>query len=94
MIEGNQKLGEFILEGLRPAPRGEVKVSVSFEIDANGIVKVTAEDSVTRQSRSIRVEASAGLTEQEIQDLRFDQDDEAEGDSLAPSAEQTEQPGA
>jgi molecular chaperone DnaK len=94
MIEENQKLGEFILEGLRPAPRGEVKLAVSFEIDANGIVKVTAEDSVTRQSRSIRVEASAGLTEQEIEELRFDQDTDADADSLAPSVEQPEQPGA
>ena len=93
MIEDNQKLGEFILEGLRPAPRGEVKLSVSFEIDANGIVKVTAEDSISRKSRSIRVEASAGLTEQEIEDLRFDQVGEDDGDSLAPSAEQPEQPG-
>ncbi|MBJ92945.1 MAG: molecular chaperone DnaK [Rickettsiales bacterium] len=90
-IEGNQKLGEFILEGLRPAPRGEVKVSVSFDIDANGIVKVTAEDPSTRQVRSIRVEASAGLTEQEIEDLRFDRE---EDEGLAPSPEQSEQPGA
>ncbi len=93
MVEENQKLGEFILEGLRPAPRGEVKISVSFEIDANGIVKVTAEDPVTHQIRSIRVEASAGLTEQEIAELRFDQEGDPEGQALAPSVEPEEQPG-
>jgi len=92
MVEDSQKLGEFILEGLRPAPRGEVKLAVSFEIDANGIVKVTASDPITHQSRSIRVEASAGLTEQEIEELRFEQDEEGEGDSMAPSPDNAEQP--
>ena len=90
MVDGNQKLGEFILEGLRPAPRGEVKLAVSFEIDANGIVKVTAEDPTTRQSRSIRVEASAGLTESEIEELRFDDGDD---DSQSPPLDESEQPG-
>jgi molecular chaperone DnaK len=92
-IDGNQKLGEFILEGLRAAPRGEVKLAVSFEIDANGIVKVTAEDPETQQSRSIRVEASAGLTEAEVEALRFDQDEEGD-DSSAPSTDSSDQPGA
>jgi len=93
-IEGNQKLGEFILEGLPPAARGEVKLEVSFEIDANGIVKVTAEDPISRQSRYIRVEASAGLTEAEVAALRFEQEDGEEGDDQAPSADGSEQPGA
>ncbi len=94
MVEGGQKLGEFILEGLRPAPRGEVKLAVTFEIDANGIVKVTASDPVSHQSRSIRVEASAGLTEEEIENLRFEQDEDGEGDAMAPSSDKSEQPGA
>ncbi len=93
MVDGSQKLGEFILEGLRPAPRGEIKLAVSFEIDANGIVKVTASDPVSHQSRSIRVEASAGLTEQEIEELRFETED-GEEDSMAPSVDTSEQPGA
>ena len=92
-IDGNQKLGEFILEGLRAAPRGELKLAVSFEIDANGIVKVTAEDPETRQSRSIRVEASAGLTEAEVEALRFDREEDGD-DSSAPSTDGSEQPGA
>jgi molecular chaperone DnaK len=67
---------------------------VTFEIDANGIVKVTASDPVSHQSRSIRVEASAGLTEEEIENLRFEQDEDGEGDAMAPSSDKSEQPGA
>jgi len=72
MAADNEKLGEFILEGLRPAPRGEVYVVVCFDIDANGIVNVTAEDEDSGRAASIRLEASTGLTEQEVEELRFD----------------------
>ena len=65
--------------------------SKACEIDANGIVKVTAEDPITRQTRSIRVEASAGLTESEIEELRFD---DADDDSQSPTLDESEQPGA
>ena len=68
----NEKLGEFILEGLRPGPRGDTRVSVSFDIDASGIVNVTAEDEDTRKAASIRLEASTGLSEDEVEELKFD----------------------
>jgi molecular chaperone DnaK len=72
MSADNEKLGEFVLEGLRPAPRGDVRIAVSFDIDANGIVNVTAEDEDTGRAASIRLEASTGLTEAEVEDLKFD----------------------
>ena len=72
MAMDNEKLGEFILEGLRPAARGDVRVAVSFDIDANGIVNVTAEDESSGQAASIRLEASTGMSEEEVEDLKFD----------------------
>jgi len=72
MAVDNEKLGEFILHGLRPAARGEVKIKVAFDIDSNGIVDVGAEDMDTGQAASIRLEASTGMTEDEVQDLAFD----------------------
>ena len=72
MAADNEKLGEFVLEGLRPAPRGDVRIAVSFDIDANGIVNVTAEDEDTGRAASIRLEASTGLTDHEVEDLKFD----------------------
>ena len=72
MAMDNEKLGEFILEGLRPAARGEVRIAVSFDIDSNGIVNVTAEDESSGQAASIRLEASTGLSDDEVEDLMFD----------------------
>jgi molecular chaperone DnaK len=72
LVGDNQKLGQFILSGLRPAPRGDVRVAVSFDIDANGILNVTAEDPDTGQASSIRIEASSGLSQHEVEALRFD----------------------
>lgn len=65
--EENQLLGAFVLDGLRPAPRGEVEVEVKFSISADGIVSVAARDLETGQQQSIIVEASNHLTEEEIQ---------------------------
>jgi molecular chaperone DnaK len=78
MAFDNEKLGEFILDGLRPAARGEVRIAVSFEIDANGIVNVSAEDPDTGIESSIRLEASSGLTQDEVEEMRFDGDDDLE----------------
>jgi molecular chaperone DnaK len=64
--EHNELLGEFILTGLRQAPRGEVEVEVKFEIDTDGIVRVSAKDLETGQAQSIQVTASSGLTPDEI----------------------------
>ncbi len=74
MAGDNEKLGEFVLEGLRPAHRGDVKITVYFDIDASGIVSVTAEEGETGQAASIRLEASTGLTADEVQDLRSELD--------------------
>lgn len=63
----NELLGEFMLSGIRPAKRGEPEVEVTFDIDADGIVSVSAKDMDTGQEQSIQVTASSGLTEQEIQ---------------------------
>ena len=74
MAGDNEKLGEFILEGLRPAPRGDVKITVYFDIDGDGIVSVTAEEGETGLAASIRLEASTGLTSEEVEDLRTELD--------------------
>ena len=67
--EENEMLGEFILSGLREAPRGEVEVEVTFEISADGIVSVSAKDLETGQQQSITVTATSGLTEDEIRKM-------------------------
>ena len=65
----NQMLGEFMLTGLRPAPRGEVEIEVQFDISADGIVSVSARDRDTGLEQSIRVTATSGLTEEEMQQI-------------------------
>ncbi len=72
MAEDNELLARFVLDGLRPAPRGEVKVRITFRIDADGIVQATASDVETGRTRSLRIEARSSLTEEEIQAVRFD----------------------
>jgi molecular chaperone DnaK len=67
--EKNELLGEFILDQLRPAPRGEVKVEVTFEISADGILGVSAKDLDTGRAQAITVTASSGLTEDEIKEM-------------------------
>ena len=68
----SQILRQFVLDDIRPAPRGEIKIRIGFEIDADGIVKVVAEDVESATIRSIRIEASSGLSDDEIQTMRFD----------------------
>ncbi|MEQ8274443.1 MAG: molecular chaperone DnaK [Deltaproteobacteria bacterium] len=75
--EENELLGEFILSGLREAPRGEVEVDVTFEISADGIVSVSAKDLETGQQQSITVTATSGLTEEEIKRMAKDAADYA-----------------
>ena len=72
MAEDNELLGQFVMDDIRPAPRGQIKIRIGFEIDADGIVKVVAEDLESATVRSIRIEASSGLSEDEIQTMRFD----------------------
>jgi molecular chaperone DnaK len=63
----NDLLGEFILSGIRPAPRGEPEIDVTFDVDANGIVNVSARDKATNKAQSITVNATGTLSEEEIQ---------------------------
>jgi len=72
MADENELLGQFVLDDLRPAPRGELKVRIGFEIDADGIVKVVAEDVESATLRSIKIEASSGLSQEEISSMCFD----------------------
>jgi molecular chaperone DnaK len=69
MVQGNKSIGRFHLDGITPAPRGMPQVDVTFDIDANGILHVSAKDRATGKEQSIRIEASSGLDESEIQRL-------------------------
>ncbi len=81
MASDNRTLGRFILDGIPPAPRGMPQIEVTFDIDANGIVHVSARDKATGKEQKIRIEASSGLSEGEIQKMvteaeKFSKDDE------------------
>jgi molecular chaperone DnaK len=82
-VRNNAFLGEFVLDGLPPGPRGQVRIRVTFSLDADGIVSVTAEDVESGNSRNTRVEASTNLSKDKIDELRFDDDitDEKTDDS-------------
>ena len=70
MASDNRTLGRFILDGIPPAPRGVPQIEVTFDVDANGILHVTAKDKATGKEQSIRIEASSGLNEQEIERMK------------------------
>ena len=70
MAKDNKTIGRFHLDGLPPAPRGVPQVEVTFDIDANGIIHVTAKDKATNKEQSIRIESSSGLTDDEIKKMR------------------------
>lgn len=72
IAEGNKSLGRFILDGIAPAPRGVPQVEVTFDIDANGILNVSAKDKATGKEQSIRIEASSGVSEEEIEKMKKD----------------------
>jgi molecular chaperone DnaK len=80
MAADNKTLGRFILDGIPPAPRGLPQVEVVFDIDANGILSVTAKDKATGKSQSIRIEASSGLSKEEIERMKRDAETHAEED--------------
>jgi len=69
MASGNKSLGEFNLEGIAPAPRGMPQIEVTFDIDANGILHVSAKDKATGKENKITIKANSGLTEAEIQQM-------------------------
>ena len=80
MATDNKTLGRFILDGIPPAPRGIPQIEVSFDIDANGILSVKAKDKATGKEQSIRIEASAGLSKEEIEKMKKDAEMHAEED--------------
>ena len=83
MAADNKNLGQFDLVGLPPAPRGIPQIEVTFDIDANGIIKVSAVDKATNKSQEIKIEASSGLSEEEIQQMKADAEANAEADKAA-----------
>jgi len=83
MAAGNKTIGRFHLDGIPPAPRGVPQIEVSFDIDANGILHVTAKDRGTGKEQRIRIEASSGLTDEEIRKMRDEAKANAEADSKA-----------
>lgn len=80
MATDNKTLGRFHLDGIPPAPRGVPQVEVKFDIDANGILNVSAKDKGTGKEQSIRIEASSGLSDDEIEKMKKDAEEHAEED--------------
>jgi len=80
MAEANKTLGRFILDGIPPAPRGLPQIEVTFDIDANGILNVTAKDKATQKTHSIRIEGSTGISKEEVGRLRQEAETYAEED--------------
>ncbi|MBQ2370662.1 MAG: molecular chaperone DnaK [Muribaculaceae bacterium] len=83
MASDNKLLGEFNLGGIAPAPRGVPQIEVTFEVDANGILNVSAKDKATGKEQSIRIEASSGLSDAEIQRMRDEAKANEEADKKA-----------
>jgi len=80
MASDNKTLGRFILDGIPPSPRGIPQVEVTFDVDANGILNVKAKDKATGKEQSIRIEASTGLSKEEIEKMKKDAEAHAEED--------------
>ncbi len=80
MAADNKSLGRFMLDGIPPAPRGVPQIEVTFDIDANGILNVSAHDKATGKKQSIRIEASSGLSKEEIEKMKKDAELHADDD--------------
>ncbi|MED5448345.1 MAG: molecular chaperone DnaK [Planctomycetota bacterium] len=80
MAVDNRKLGQFNLDGIPPAPRGVPQVEVTFDIDVNGILNVTAQDKATNEKQSVRIEESSGLSDDEIKQAQSAAEEHAEDD--------------
>jgi len=86
MAKDNRSIGQFNLDNIPPAPRGVPQVEVSFDIDANGIIKVNAKDKATGKEQSIRIEASSGLSDADIERMKKEAEANAESDKVAREA--------
>jgi molecular chaperone DnaK len=80
MANDNKSLGKFILDGIPPAPRGIPQIEVTFDVDANGILKVSAKDKATGRTQHITITASSGLSDNEVEKMRKDAEAHAEDD--------------
>ena len=80
MAANNKSLGKFILDGIPPAPRGIPQIEVTFDINANGILEVTAQDKATGRSQNITITASSGLSEEEVEQMRREAEQHADED--------------
>jgi molecular chaperone DnaK len=83
MASGNRTIGRFHLDGIPPAPRGVPQIEVTFDIDANGILHVSAKDKATGKEQSIRIEASSGLSKEEIEKMKKEAEANADADKAA-----------
>jgi len=83
IASGNKTIGRFHLDGIPPSPRGIPQIEVTFDIDANGILHVNAKDKATGKSQSIRIEASSGLSDDEIKRMKHEAEANAESDKKA-----------
>jgi molecular chaperone DnaK len=81
MAADNKSLGRFVLEGIPPAPRGVPQIEVSLDVDSNGILNVTAKDKSTGKEQSIRIDATSGLTEEDIEKMKKDAEEHAGEDA-------------
>jgi molecular chaperone DnaK len=82
MATDNKSLGRFILDGIPPAPRGVPQIEVTFDINANGILEVTAKDKATGKSQNITITASSGLSDEEVERMRKEAEQHAEEDQI------------
>jgi molecular chaperone DnaK len=80
MAKDNRTIGQFNLDGIMPAPRGVPQIEVTFDIDANGILSVSAKDKATGKSQNIRIEASSGLSKDEIDRMKREAEANADAD--------------
>jgi molecular chaperone DnaK len=83
MAKDNRTIGQFNLDGIMPAPRGVPQIEVTFDIDANGILSVSAKDKATGKSQNIRIEASSGLSKEEIEKMKREAEANADADQKA-----------
>lgn len=80
MAADNKSLGKFVLDGIPPAPRGVPQIEVTFDVDSNGVLNVTAKDKSTGKEQSIRIEATSGLTDEDIEKMKQEAEEHAAED--------------